>query len=152
MIDLKVILYINDKASIVDRAISLWQKILGFERHFITHVEFHLDGTGYSSSYRDGGVRAKKIDLNKNWIYTELLITEEQRSLLLEFFEKEKGKKYDLKNIFFNKILGLKRDNPDRWICSEFTYEALAYAGIIEEGDRSIFVYPPDLYYVEGKK
>lgn len=37
------------------------------ERAWVSHVEVVIDGVCHSASLRDGGVRAKRIDLDKFW-------------------------------------------------------------------------------------
>jgi hypothetical protein len=151
MKEVRILLYRNSKKTWYDKVISTWQRILGFERYDITHTEYYIDGYGYSSSFRDGGVRKKRIKLNKNWEYITLLATDEQIGKLKEFFEMHEGKGYDTKNIFLNKILGLNRDNPDKWICSEYVCSAVKYAGLSACPYKASMVYPPELRFLDGR-
>lgn len=58
-----------------------------------SHCELVINGVCYSSSYRDGGVRAKFIDLNSGkW---DLLPVDGDEKLAIARFAADKGKRYD---------------------------------------------------------
>lgn len=94
----------------------------------------------YSSSNRDGGVRFKSMELpNDKWDLVELNV---QPYLILEFFKKTKGKKYDL---FGALGVVLRFGNSKRkYFCSEWCAEALGF-------DKP-YKYSPNSLYRKVKK
>jgi hypothetical protein len=87
-----------------------------------SHCEILIDGVGYSSSNRDGGVRAKPTDLStKHW---DLFNVHADQDQVLQFFSRTKGQPYDtLGELHF--ALGFLAQDPDRWFCSEWCAAAL---------------------------
>lgn len=60
-----------------------------------SHTEICIDGTCYSSSVRDKGVRSKVIDLNSGkWDLIDIT-SQVDKDKALEVFNANKGKKYD---------------------------------------------------------
>lgn len=97
----------------------------------LTHSEFsHCeivfdDGTCFSSSPRDGGVRRKKIDLKKDrWVLVDFKVTKskhnhlEKKSYQLHSFRYE----YDWLAIFFH---WLRIRSYSKFICSDVCYYLL---------------------------
>ena len=107
----------NPDAKWYDKLIAWWTK------SNYSHCELVIDNMWYSCSPRDGRVRKKSIIPKKeHWDFIEIDIN---KNLFLEFFEKNKGKKYDWLNIFCNQILPCNLQNPNKWICSEFVGTAI---------------------------
>jgi hypothetical protein len=67
------------------------------------------------------------------------------------FFYQNDGKKYDLKNIFLNKIFSFNSDDDDKWICSEIVSYALQRYLNIKFYRKPKSIYPAELY-IELKK
>ncbi|QDJ13073.1 enoyl-CoA hydratase [Mergibacter septicus] len=86
------------------------------------HYEREIIYDCYSSSPRDGGVRKKQININKDkWDLIQLdNITEEQ---IKSYFEKTKGKKYDIFGAL-GVVFGL-RERKSRFFCSEWCFNAI---------------------------
>lgn len=81
--------------------------------------------TCFWSSYRDGWVRTKIINLNSwNWDILEMEVSDE---LLSKIMATQTGKKYDLKWILFSQLLKVNHHNPDKWFCSEIIAFILGY-------------------------
>lgn len=58
-----------------------------------SHIELVIRGICYTSSFRDHGVRTKKIDLlNGHW---DIYPIEANESIALAWFDKHKGEPYD---------------------------------------------------------
>ncbi|WP_421701126.1 hypothetical protein [Aliiroseovarius sp.] len=90
-----------------------------------------------SSSWRDGGVRAKVIDFEPDrWDWIELRPW--YPAHLWDNAHRHFGAKYDLVGIALSQIVALRRHDPDRWFCSEFIGMLLGY-------DRSHALAPGDL-------
>ena len=88
-----------------------------------SHCELVIDDVWYSSSPRDGKVRAKQIIPKKyHWDSVDVEIDKEQ---FLKFFYENKGKRYDFLNILCTQILPCNLQNPNKWICSEFVGTAI---------------------------
>ena len=78
--------------------------------------------TFYSSSPRDGGVRCKQMDLNRNtWDLIELPHAKVEE--ITAFFNRTSGQKYDWWGVL-GIILGIKHKRS-RYFCSEWCWEAL---------------------------
>lgn len=61
-----------------------------------SHAELCLDGVCYSSSVRDGGARAKLIDLTSGkWDIVPIELTPEQKQYALNYFKVTDGWPYD---------------------------------------------------------
>ena len=90
-----------------------------------SHTELVVDGVWYSSSFLDGGVRAKRIEFDpEHWDLIEL--PDADAASAVKWFEDHAGQKYD--------VLGLAgfvvRSLPDdRWkyFCSEAVAAALGF-------------------------
>lgn len=86
-----------------------------------SHTELIVDGVWYSSSYRDGGVRAKVINPNpEHWDY-ELVYIDEKHALNL--FQKYKGRGYDVVGILFSQAIKLNVHEKLKHFCTEFNAE-----------------------------
>lgn len=90
-----------------------------------SHAEIVFsDGMAASSSFVDGGVRFKRIDLNPaHWDFIEVGGDE---TTVRQWFTDHEGKAYDLLgNLGF--IVGFIRDGSDKWSCAESIAAALGY-------------------------
>lgn len=90
-----------------------------------SHVEFLPDwtdrssrATAWSSSARDGGVRAKVIDFRRDrW---DVVPVQWAPSDILDRFEGQRGKKYDYVGVLIGRSLGVPLHCENRWFCFEF--------------------------------
>jgi len=89
-------------------------KLIAFWTHgSYSHVELIFDEWWYTSSPRDGGVRAKEIKPTDHWHFIDLKVDNFLcRKTKLWFFTQQ-GIKYD----YLGAVFGLKTKN--RWYCSE---------------------------------
>ena len=124
---IKLALYRNTKRDILSRMIQIWQVMLGLGIYSkYTHTEIIIDDNWFASSFVDGGVRIKTIDpIHNHWDYIIIPVTKTEKEDIKNFLMSKIGCDYDLKNIFFNQILPCSIDNTDKWICSEYSAEAL---------------------------
>ncbi|HGW6552276.1 TPA: hypothetical protein ACNHS8_002587 [Escherichia coli] len=77
------------------------------------------DFTCYSSSFRDGGVRAKTMPLpSDKWDLIEISASPQE---IASFYRLYAGKKYDIAGVIG--FLLFCRGNPEKWFCSEFCAE-----------------------------
>lgn len=81
-----------------------------------SHCELVIAGTCYSSSNRDGGVRAKVIDLTSGrWDFYEL---DGDEKAVLAWFGKHNGDRYDWLGVA-RFVLPFLPQFKRRWFCSE---------------------------------
>lgn len=87
-----------------------------FKKVIYSHVELNINGNSYSSSARDGGVRMKYIDMfSGSW---DLFEIEADALHALDWFDKNKGKKYDWAGIF-RFLLPFLPHAKDQYFCNE---------------------------------
>jgi len=94
-----------------------------------SHCEIAVASTGnrydcYSSSFRDGGVRAKTMALSDDkW---NLIPVDVRCEEITRFFTRHEGKRYDWRGVlgfvFYN------RASRRRWFCSEFCAACLGFS------------------------
>jgi hypothetical protein len=111
--------FYHGRGTWLDRLIRLWL------RGRFSHVELVLDdGTCWSSSPRDGGVRAAHIDLDPaRWTLVPVA-GDEARALAL--FTRHDGARYDWLGVFGFVLRPLGGDGG-RWFCSEICAAALGW-------------------------
>ena len=79
---------------------------------------------GWASSWRDGGVRAKMIEVTPgHWDFVEVPWADQAEAVC--FIKPLIGARYDLAGILGSQILGLRRQHRGRWFCSELVAAAL---------------------------
>ena len=103
-----------------------------------SHCELVINGMCYSASARDGGVRAKLIDLaSGHWDVVDVP-GDAMRALM--WFQAHQGQPYDWLGVL-RFALPVLRQRPGEWFCSE------AVAAMLGMGD-SAGVTPGDLWEV----
>ena len=107
----KVAFYKAEKGNWWDKLVAWWTK------SEYSHVELVVDGVWYSTSPRDGGVRAKRIKDKGNWDYVEV---EVDGDWLLTVMAVTEGQKYDWLNILLTQVVPIGIQNDEKWICSEW--------------------------------
>ena len=91
--------------------------ICGWTRSPYSHVEIVINGVCYSSSLRDGGVRAKPIDLNKpHWRVIPIDWRDEDAALRV--FRRYDGEPYGWTDLLTQHVLRLPISDPGL-LCSE---------------------------------
>ena len=76
-----------------------------------SHCELVIDGVCRSSSFMDGGVRSKVIDLEDGkWELVGIPWGDEKN--ILQFFDFTKGSGYDWAGIFGSQLLNRRFQNP----------------------------------------
>lgn len=115
------IAFYYSKKRLFNRLISWWTK------GKYSHVEIVLsDGTSYSSSFMDGGVRGKHIQFNgSNWDFINVSSLVEE-DVIKKNIEKHIGKQYDLSGII-GFVYGPKKESKNKMFCSEFVMDVLGY-------------------------
>jgi len=112
-----------------------------------SHVEIVINGVGYSSSPRDGGVRKANINFgNGNWDMFEIPCTYLQEEKIRLFFEREMWKKYDWLGIFLTQAIPIGTQDPLRWFCSEIAMAAFYHAEITTIENKPKWYSPEDMY------
>jgi uncharacterized protein YycO len=113
--------FYKGKKRLFDRFVQWWQK------GNYSHVEIQIveAGLSFSSSFRDGGVRAKAINYSPDrWDFVEVAC---DSKAVIDFILSQKGKPYDLLGLF-GFILRPVKDKPDKWFCSELIAASLGYS------------------------
>lgn len=94
-----------------------------------SHAELVIDGLCYSSSVRDGGVRAKTIDLTSGrWDVVGVELDDDQVEAALSWFLVNDGERYDWAGVW-RFVIPLLPQAPRRWFCFEAVGAALGFAG-----------------------
>lgn len=94
-----------------DKAIRIWT------RSKYSHVEIVIGGVGYSSSWRDGGVRAKDINFHSgNWDVFNVAGNEDYA---LQYFRAREGMEYDMLGIALTQFIPLGIHSLKKYFCSE---------------------------------
>ena len=111
-----------------------------------SHVELVFsDGTKFSSSHRDHGVRFKEFELkSENWAIVDLPMTEAQEARTRGLAQTFVGKKYDYKGVLGFVYSPLSADG-NRWYCSEICAYLLNIEKVVATPPK---ISPSDLYYV----
>ena len=87
----------------------------------------------YSASYRDGGVRFKRIDLDETpgkWVRAPVIIEPEEARAMRSWCEKHVGGRYDIPGVLAFK-LPFVRHRLNWWFCSEICTAALQQVGLL---------------------
>jgi hypothetical protein len=111
-----------------------------------SHVELVFsDGLSFSSSIRDGGVRFKRIEYKPDrWDFLDLPITAPEEYIVRRWAEDQLGKGYDKPGILAY-INPLRKQDPNRYYCSEICCEALQQIGWFRDVDPA-WVWPTKLF------
>ncbi|MCK0507926.1 hypothetical protein [Aromatoleum anaerobium] len=89
-----------------------------------SHCELVVEGECYSSSIRDGGVRAKRIDLRqRHWVVIDLPWADTLR-IKLHMAETD-GARYGWLDLLTTQLFNSHREDSDKWFCSEWCATAL---------------------------
>lgn len=100
------------------RLVAFWTK------SEFSHCELEVDGECYSSSIRDGGVRAKRIDLlARHWHVINLPWADPLRIRLL--YQETRKHRYGWLDLIGSQIFNARRQDSGRWFCSEWCAAAL---------------------------
>ena len=116
--------YKSENGTFTDKLIAWWTrpnfwKFWDYKSY--SHVEMYFStGECFSSSPRDKGTRWKvieNIETSGNWDFIEISNIDEDT--LRALCTRQEGKGYDWFCIFFNFIIPLDVEDPNKWTCSE---------------------------------
>ena len=135
------------EGNIFNKAIYYWQRMLGLKSYSkCTHTELLIDNMWYSSSNTDGGVRSKRIDSRSgHWRFDYINATAEQEQIVIQFFEKHDGKKYDYCGILCSQVFPFGIHTKSKYFCSEICHEALVKAEVLPGNKPSAWFNPARL-------
>lgn len=106
------------KGKIGNRLTRFWT------RSKYSHCEIVINGFCYSSSFMDGGVRKKVIDLTDGkWDLFDIPWASER--CILCFFNRSIGSGYDWAGLLGSQVFNRRCNNPNRYFCSEWAGDAL---------------------------
>lgn len=92
-----------------------------------SHAELVIDRVCYTSSVRDGGVRAKVIDLTDgHWDVREVSEVWDNKEVALQWFKEHDGLPYDWWGIV-RFVLPFVKQKDGEWFCSEAVAAALGH-------------------------
>lgn len=90
-----------------------------------SHAELVIDGICYTSSARDGGVRAKAIDLSSGrWDVFDITSSETLKTQALAWFAEHEYDEYDYRNLV-RFVLPFVKHSENKWVCYEAVGAAL---------------------------
>ncbi len=109
------------RGTLFNRLVRLWT------RSKYSHCELVLaDGRWLSASAMDGGVRAKRIELNlEHWDLIPLPWADQRQ--VTRVFLANAGLGYDFFGLFGSQLLPVGLHSRRRWFCSEFCAAALGF-------------------------
>ena len=141
------IAFYKASGNIYDWLIRIWTGPYLLQPARYSHCELVFsDGVCISASPRDGGVRAKHIDLvPDSWDLVDIPTTSEEEAFIRLWAESFLGRPYDWIGIFFSEFLHLGIQSPQAEYCSEFCGRALAQAGKLPAYRRR-YLSPQALY------
>jgi hypothetical protein len=85
----------------------------------------------FSSTMQEGVRVTTSETRDGDWYYVDIHATKEQRELLIKFFNKTRGRRYDWHNVLTFLVTPFNILNNE-YYCFEWVYRALRYAGLIE--------------------
>lgn len=98
--------------------------IRAWTRSPYSHCEMALDGTGYSSSLMDGGVRAKKIDFNSgHWDLIPVPWINE--FAVKDYYDATRHQTYGYMVLVLSQFLNRNYNSSRSVICSEWCAEVM---------------------------
>ena len=93
-----------------------------------SHVELVIDGTAWSASARDRGVRGKRIDLTSGkWDVIAVPMSDPEIARALAWFLAHEGDSYDYRNLL-RFVFPFFGHNKRHWVCFESVAAALGMA------------------------
>ena len=112
-----------------------------------SHSELVIDDIWYSSSPRDGHVRATRIYAVPNhWDFIHIDCSEQAKRTITDAIDSQLGKPYDIIGILLSQVIPLGVDDPNSWFCSEICACALQKAGILPRAHKAAWFSPARLY------
>lgn len=118
------IAFYKGRSKLFNRAVAWWTRGVYSHCEFITGYTEEGLAICWSSSFSDGGVRMKHIELKRdNWDIVEIEVTESRKAKAIEWFKKHNGDSYDLIGLV-GFVWGAVRDDETKWFCSEALAEA----------------------------
>lgn len=97
------------------------------------HVAIVIDGVWYSAHQSHGTFTAVTRYAPFDWDFLEIPVEESNKFRMVRFAVNELGCGYDWWGLIFSQIFFLRREDPNRWFCSEFVLEILKH-GYVGEG------------------
>lgn len=143
---MQVTLAFRQGTDIVDKALAWWTNCK------YTHVEIIIGDKWISSGPTKGGVYINNLyTLNTKWIYVPVEVDGRVLNTVMRFIEEQEGKKYDWSGILLNQFFAsARKDDQDKWFCSEIVAEILRRFKSREINLESVKYNPADLLTIYG--
>ena len=137
--DIKIAFY-KGKGDFLNGVVRWWTKSA------YSHAELVLpDGytwIGISPFLKSKVDKRIKIELNPHeWDFVTIGVSEEQISIIMEFFEDTRGQGYDWIGMLASQFLPFRIKHRNRWYCSEWIAYALTLANVIKWEKTTVFGY-----------
>ncbi len=107
------------KTRFFDRFIQFWTNSK------YSHCELVVNGVCYSSSYLDGGVRAKSINYNDSAKWDLYVVEWADADTILGYYERTKEYKYSVFDLIFTQLFKSVLDDTNAMYCSAWCAGAL---------------------------
>jgi hypothetical protein len=121
---MKVAFY-KAKTRLFNRLVSWYDKSPYSHCEIVLDTETSLCG---SSSFRDGGVRMKVIDLDpQHWDILDIELSSQDQILVKAWFELHSGQGYDTLGLL-GFLFRREQGNKSKWFCSEAIAASLGYS------------------------
>ncbi len=85
---------------------------------------------------------SRRVVLDYNpaeWDMIDIEVTEEQRDIIIEFYEQTRGNRYDWVGMLLSQFLPCKIKHRERWYCSEWIAYALRIACVFDWRKMKIY-------------
>lgn len=117
-------------AAFGDKLIRLWT------RSRYSHCEVVFAGSGLRADQQDGVVW-RLWTRSSHWDTVEVPVLPDPYLRALAQAQAELGCAYDWQGIWLSQVLGLRREDPKRWFCSELCAALLQTAEVLDTGRRA---------------
>jgi hypothetical protein len=106
----------------------------------ITHCEVVVSGLCYSATARDGFVRSRNINLNRNWI---LISASTNSEFVIDFYKKTAGMPYDWIGAVLPVFLhgNVCADQKRKWHCAQWCAHAIGLKNPEKFKPKTLFEY-----------
>lgn len=107
-----------------DVVIRLWT--LGL----YSHCEFLIDDVMYGAKQHEGtrAITRHTVD-TRWWDYLDVPMSSAEKERLKAWCISELGCDYDWRGLVLSQVIGLRREDPEKWFCSEYCTAGLQHIG-----------------------
>ena len=110
------------------KAVQLWTR----SKYF--HTEIIIGDRRITSHTEHGVIVTKNLNNEYSHAHADIkktLVDTDKINYAIKFAERQVGKGYDWKGIFFSQVIPMDIDNKDKWFCNEISGQVLKMAGAV---------------------